>query len=230
LHSAAEAIHSTHPNLHVQVSSVRGEPRRALRSESESAALTVVGTRGRGRIPEVVLGSIALYVAAHARSAVAVVPPTVDNGGADPQRPVLLAADGTEESEAAVAFAFDEAAVRDVDLVAITVWDDPALRTFAITAPMVGMLEDQEEQAVLGEQLAGWSDKYPDVRVRKVVLRGRPAEQLLAYRVNGKQPALIVVGCRGHGGAAGLVLGSTSQRLITAAQVPIIVVRKPSHH
>jgi len=229
LHAAAGEVRSAHPDLEVQLKSVHGEPRRSLRSASENAFLTVVGTRGRGRISEVAMGSVALYVAAHARSPVAVIPPTIDIGGADPARPVLLGADGTENSEAAVGYAFDEAAVRSADLLAVTVWDDPALRGFAMAAPLVGILEDQEEEVVLAEQLAGWAEKYPDVRVREVVLRGRAAGQLLACRENGRQPALIVVGSRGRGGVAGLVLGSTSQRLIAAAQLPVVVVRHQRH-
>src|SRR6478735_6373612 len=58
LSTAAEAVRTAHPYLDVQIFSVHGEPRRVLRSESEKAALTVVGTHGRGRIPEVVLGSV----------------------------------------------------------------------------------------------------------------------------------------------------------------------------
>ena len=79
---------------------------------AEHAALTVVGSRGRGRIPEVILGSVALYVASHAPSPVAVVPPTTDISTAPPVGPILLAVDGSADSDAAVGFAFDEAAVR----------------------------------------------------------------------------------------------------------------------
>ena len=99
--------------------------------------------------------------------------------------PVLLGVDGSATSEAAVEFAFDEAAVRGADLEAVLVWDDLAIRGFARVEPLIGRLEDDEEHAVLSEQLAGWRDKYPDVTVRQVVRRGRPADALLRY---GKLP------------------------------------------
>lgn len=222
LSRTAEQLRARHQGLRIQEESVHSEPRKALRAASSRSALTVVGTRGRGRVAGVLLGSVALYVASLGCSPVAVVPALTEPATG----PVLLGADGTAASEAAVGYAFDEAAVRGTGLVAAAVWDDVAMRTFAISAPLVGQLEDQEEDLVLAEQLAGWSSKYPDVPVSRVILRGRPAAQLLDYRADGQLPQVMVVGSRGHGGVTGLALGSTSQRLISAARVPVIVVRR----
>ncbi len=75
---------------------------------------------------------------------------------------------------------------------------------------------------------AGWSEKYPDVPVRALVIRGRPAATLLQHYSDASAqhlPSLIVVGCRGHGGFAGLLLGSTSAALVAHAPCPIAVVR-----
>ena len=224
-------VAAANPDLTVRLSSVTGDPRPALRAASATSALTVVGTRGRGRIAEALLGSVALSTASRAQSPVAVVPPTTDISETAAVGPVLLGADGTGASEAAIGYAYDEAAVRCTELLAATVWDDPALRGFAITAPLVGVLEDQEEELVLAEQLAGWSGKYPDVHVSRVVLRGRPATQLLSYRpAGGPPPPLIVVGSRGRGGLTGLALGSTTHQLISATHVPVIIVRPSSEH
>lgn len=96
---------------------------------------------------------------------------------------------------------------------------------------MIGRLSDDEENAILAEHLAGWRDKYPDVPVRHFVLRGRPADTLLSYAKNqipAQKPRLIVVGSRGRGSTAGLLLGSTSQRLISHADDPVVVVRADS--
>jgi len=229
LDHAAAQITETHPGVTYTSEFVISDPRPALVEASAEAALTVVGTRGGGRIPEVVLGSVALHVAAHGRSPVAVISPMtpVPSSG-----PILLGVDGSGISEAAVEYAFDEAALRDARLDAVLVWDDLAMRGFARSEPMIGRLEDDEEHAVLAEQLAGWRDKYPDVEVRHVVLRGRPAEALLHYgaqQPEGEHPQMVVVGTRGRGGLTGLLLGSTSQSLICHSHWPVVVVRRERH-
>ena len=231
LHGAAEVIRDEYPDLDVQTSLEYIDPRRALVTRSRHASMTVVGTRGHGRLPEVLIGSVALYVAAHAHSPVAVIPPTAAVSATEPNGPVVVGVDGHPASVAAIGFAFDEAAVRQTTLLAALVFDELAYRGFAKGGSLIGRLEDDEERAVLAEQLAGWSEKYPDVPVRQLVLRGRPAESLLRYGQDGpadQRPRVIVLGTRGRGGLVGLLLGSTSQRVITHADVPVIVVRPES--
>jgi len=228
LDRAADEIRESFPDLEVGVELVSADPRPALVRASEDASLTVVGTRGGGRIPEVVLGSVALHVAAHGRSPVAVISPAAP---APSTGPILLGVDGSGTSEAGVEFAFDEAAVRGAELEAVLVWDDLAMRGFARDEPLGGLLEDEEEHAVLAEQLAGWRDKYPDVIVRQVVRRGRPADALVRYgrlKPVGQHPQMVVVGSRGRGGLTGLLLGSTSQSLICHSPWPVVVVRRDS--
>ena len=229
LTAAASELRDRFPELEMRAAAVHDDPRRAVVDVAEHAALTVVGSRGRGRIPELLLGSVALYVAAHARSPVAVVPPTADVGAVPAAGPILLGVDGSADCDAAVGFAFAEASVRDTSLLAVTVWDDLAYRGFAKGAGQIGPLADDEQQAVLAEQLAGWVDTYPEVDVRRVVLRGRPAERLLGFGRDlpiEQQPQLLVVGSRGRGRVAGLLLGSISQHLICGSRIPVVVVRR----
>lgn len=223
LEAARRDIGKAHPDLPVSAELVNADPRPALVEASAEAMLTVVGTRGGGRIPEVVLGSVALHVASHGRSPVAVISP---KAGEPTTGAVLLGVDGSGTSDAAIAYAFEEADRRGAALDAVLVWDDLALRGYGGTAE-IGQLEDEEEHAVLAEQLAGWRDKYPDVQVRQVILRGRPADALLQYGADSAaHPQLVVVGSRGRGGLSGLLLGSTSQSLICHAHWPVVVVRK----
>ena len=228
LDGAAKVIRDEYPDLEVQTALEYIDPRRALVTRSRQASIIVVGTRGHGRLPEVLVGSVALYVAAHAHSPVAVVPPSVDVSAAAPSGPVLVGVNGHPDSGAAVGFAFDEAAVRNTTLLAALVFDEFAFRGFAKGGSLIGRLEDDEERAVLAEELAGWGEKFPDVPVRQFVLRGRPAESLLRFGQDGpadQRPGLIVLGSRGRGGLAGMLLGSTSQRVIAHADVPVVVVR-----
>lgn len=226
LDNATREITARWPALVVSAHLINTDARPALVGASGDALLTVVGSRGGGRVPEVVLGSVALHVAAHGRSPVAVISHQAAQSSTGA---ILLGVDGSGTSEAAVEFAFDEAAVRGADLEAVLVWDDIAVRGFARGAAQIGQLEDEEEHAVLAEQLAGWRDKYPDVTVRQVVRRGRPADALLRHgelRPADEQPQMVVVGSRGRGGLTGLLLGSTSQSLICHAPWPVVVVRR----
>ena len=225
----AQELRQDHPDLEVASRLVRSDPRPVLVEASEGAVLTVVGTRGGGRIPEVILGSVALHSSAHGRSPVAVIPA---GAAVDPARtqagPVLLGVDGSRTSEAAVEFAFDEADRRGAPLRAVLVWDDVALRGLARVDSLIE-LEDQEEHAVLAESLAGWREKYPDVPVEQVVRRGRAAEALLRHDPATPAPQLVVVGSRGRGGFTGLLLGSTSHALIGHSHWPVVVVRGTEH-
>lgn len=224
LGEATAELHAAEPELEITGRLVQADPRPVLVEASTDAALTVVGTRGGGRIPEVILGSVALHVAAHGRSPVAVIPfgaaAQVSTDG-----PVRLGVDGSRISEAAVEFAFDEADRRRAPLQAVIVWDDADLRGLVAAGTPLDLVEDDKEHALLAEQLAGWRDKYPDVVVEQVVRRGRAAQALLRPDADGPAPQMIVVGSRGRGGFTGLLLGSTSHSLIGHSRWPVLVVR-----
>ena len=115
-------------------------------------------------------------------------------------------------------------------LLAVRVWDDTPMDgwsyTYALEVDRTAV--DARERQALHEQLASWSDKYPDVPVEAIVLRGHPAEALVrAGHLIERRPGLIVVGSRGRGGFAGLVLGSTSHGVIAHAECPVAVVHGP---
>jgi nucleotide-binding universal stress UspA family protein len=80
----------------------------------------------------------------------------------------------------------------------------------------------EEEREHLAERLAGWGEKYPDVTVERVVVNARAAHVLLELS---ERAQLVVVGSRGHGEFAGLVLGSVSNALVHKAGCPVAVVR-----
>lgn len=225
---AAQSIVASFPDLKVSSDLVPADPRWALVEASGHALLTVVGGRGRGRVPEVLIGSVAQHVAAHGRSPVAVIPPgaILDEGRA--RGPILLGVDAAGSCEAAIGFAFDEAAGAEADLIAALVVDESEVPRFLRGPARPGSLQDREEQAALSDQLAGWAEKYPEVHVIPVVLHGRPAAALRDFGLGlppGRHPRLIVVGSRGHTGLTSMVLGSTGRSLIAHAVWPVVVVR-----
>lgn len=198
-----------------------------LVTASTGAALTVVGTRGHGRLAEVLIGSVALHVTAHAHSPVSVVPPETDLSVADGDRPVLLGTDGGPSGAAAVGFAFEEAAVRATRLQAVLVLDDTQTWLADEGRPPRRAGLDRAH-AILSGQLAAWMEKYPSVPVEPMLREGRAAPELLDCLQPGSdrdRPAVVVVGSRGRGGLGGLLLGSTGQQLIARSSVPVVVVR-----
>ena len=61
--------------------------------------------------------------------------------------------------------------------------------------------------------------------MRTSIEEGNPAKVLIE---RSKEADLLVVGSRGHGGFAGMLLGSVSQHLVAHADCPLVVVRRPS--
>jgi nucleotide-binding universal stress UspA family protein len=126
-------------------------------------------------------------------------------------RPVIVGADDSPGSDAALAFACEEAASRETAVTAVHTWSevllDGRMRThpFALGSAEVG----RHESRTLAEQVAGWQEKFPDVEISRVVRRGHPVMTLLEY---GERAQWIVVGSREIGGdRLDLLLGSTSQ-------------------
>jgi nucleotide-binding universal stress UspA family protein len=175
----------------------------------------VVGDRGRGRATSALAGSVAVGVAAHSACPVVVVRGT--EGHSDQPLPVVVGIDGTPLSEAAIAFAFEAASARRAPLVAVHTWDG------SVIAELVdwqsAAVEAEEE---LAERLAGWGAKYPNVAVQRVVGRAAAARALLDQSTRAQ---LVVVGSRGHGEIAGLLLDSVSNALVHAAGCPVAIVR-----
>jgi nucleotide-binding universal stress UspA family protein len=221
LRDAETAVADVAPGLHPETEASPGSVTPVLREISAHAALLVLGSRGLGGFTGLLVGSVAVALAAHALCPVVVVRGSEhDRGG-----PVVVGVDGSAASQAAVALAFEEAATRRCDLVAVHASIDSA---FPVT-PAGGFypgwdwtaLTDQAT-ATLVERLAGWQEKYPDVPVRRVVEQDRPARALLNAA---RDAQLLVVGSRGRGGFAGLMLGSVSQAMIQHAPCPVMIAR-----
>jgi nucleotide-binding universal stress UspA family protein len=218
---AVERARAAAPGVVVTGQILDGFPAAVLTGCSRDATLLVVGDRGLGGFSGLLVGSVAVSVAAHAAC-----PILVARGTADPAQPALLATDGSPAGDAAVGFAFEEASLRGVPLVALHTWSHPAASAPGDMQPLVhdASLVEAEETRVLAEALAGWHDEYPDVVVHRRVVHARTRRTIIDATPHAQ---LVVVGARGRGGFAGLLLGSVSQAVLHHAACPTAIVPHP---
>jgi nucleotide-binding universal stress UspA family protein len=224
LTEASEAARRATPGLPVATDLHAGIAADVLITESRTAQLMVLGSRGMGGFTSLLVGSVAVALSAHGHCPVVVMHSSTRDGAPPVDGPVVVGVDGSELSDAALTFAFEAAAARGVPLVAVHTWLDVNMAGAWTMLPSTvdwNWLQDQEEDR-LAERVAVWRDKFPQVEVRPVVVRDRPDRALLEHAVGAQ---LIVVGSRGCGAFTGMGLGSVSQTLLHHAECPVAVAR-----
>ncbi|WP_280246623.1 universal stress protein [Nocardia abscessus] len=218
---AERVARSVAPELPISVRVTTDTGKQLLIEHSAEAYAVVIGATGdAGTFAH--LGSTLLAVTAHAQGTVVIVRTDPDADGAvRTSGPVVVGVDGSPVGDAAIAAAFTEAAERGVELVAVHVWSDWDSGRFAGHSNLVEAELDNVERAILAERIAGWQEKFPGVRVTRKVEVSAPAPHLLDWS---KIAQLLVVGSRGRGGFAGMLLGSTANTLVQHASCPVMVV------
>jgi len=190
----------------VRVEVREGSPGQAIVRAAESAVVVMLGTRGRGRL--VSMTGCVSHVLHHATCPVVVVP-----GGAPvdgPFRRVVVGVDASEHSRVALRWAYRLARLEGSELV-------------VLHAVPLG------EQPVRTAERAGWHrsvmeslPEEPGIVVVVELPEGH-AHEVLAGSVGPGD--LLVVGSRGAGAVAGVVLGSVSAACVTHPSVPVLVVK-----
>lgn len=223
LSALADDIRAQHPGLAVETTLVNGPPAPALLQESERATMIVLGSRGLGGWSGLLVGSVAVQVSTHAHCPVVVVPPQLPPRVHD-KPTVVVGVDGSKASAKAIDFAFDQAEALGATLVAVHAWATPVL-TGDGGEPTRELNEQdaaQDGRRLVAESIAGALADHPDVRSETRVVAGHPAPALV---LASESAELIVVGSRGRGGFAGLLLGSVSQNVLHHAYCPVAIVR-----
>jgi nucleotide-binding universal stress UspA family protein len=138
---------------------------------------------------------------------------------------IMVGLDGSRGGGSALGWAVREASLRHASVEALFVFQTPSL---AYSAPgfipfSEGEIEDQGRK-LLDNTLSSLPE-LPDVKVYLRVDEGNPAE-VLAKAAHEPDVVMLVVGTRGHGGVAGLLLGSVSHSLTHTSSKPLVIVPK----
>jgi nucleotide-binding universal stress UspA family protein len=223
LEAASARAEEVAPGLPVETGLLSGPVARAVARSGSEAFMLVVGARGAGGFPALILGSVSRYAAARAPCPIVVVRQEtmavhqeIAVGVRDPQ-------DGIE----ALAFGFEEAAIRGADLVAVHAWSSPPSALHhsgededTAARPLHPEQAPAEAASSLEAALDEWRNKYPDVQARHDVIRGHPADVLATYSARAD---LVVLGRhRSHGIRAGT--GSIRHAVLEHAHGPVAVV------
>jgi nucleotide-binding universal stress UspA family protein len=126
---------------------------------------------------------------------------------------ITVGFDGSEGARRALDWAVDQARQRAAELHIVRSW----------TPGEFGSDAEKEHyaQSSLDDQVADLRKSAPGLEVTTTVERGHAAQVLLEQAKNAD---MLVVGSRGHGGFAGLLLGSVSQQVSTHDGAPVVVI------
>jgi nucleotide-binding universal stress UspA family protein len=210
------------PGLLIDTDLLSGTPALAVADSGTGASMLVVGARGAGGFAAMLLGSVSRYAATHAPCPVVV----VREGTMAVHREIAVGIRDPQDTTEALAFAFEEAALRDAELVAVHAWYLPVTLLVGVDKNARQQAADPQHVAAeaassLADAVAGWRDKYPGVHVRQDVVRGHPARVLASYAA---RTDLVVVGKHGGLGTAGPGIGSIQHAVLNHAGGPVAVV------
>ena len=223
LDRARQAVRRLAPEVTVHDLFRLDDPREALVEVSETASMIVLGSRGRGHMQSLLLGSTAVAVVRHARCPVVVHRPTnpspLRNG-------IAVGADATEDSLPVLEFAFRQASMRGLPLTVVhSFWyfQQPSTVDEVLSDPAAASVL---QRLALSESLAGFAEKYPDVAVHAELDQGMPERHLLRLA---DEMDLLVVGAHHVSRAQQFMFGSVSVWLVEHASCPVAVVPLSAH-
>ena len=210
------------PGLHIETGLLSGPSAVAVADSGAGASMLVVGARGAGAFAAMMLGSVSRHVAAWAPCPVVV----VREETTAVHREIAVGVRDPEDGTGTLAFAFEEAALRGADLVAVHTWYWlPAAPSAVSPAAALRPPDPGQISAEAGRHLAAtldpWQRKYPEVRVRQDVVRGHPARVLASYTARAD---MVVIGRHGHPAGPGPGIGSIQHAVLDHAHGPVAVV------
>lgn len=137
--------------------------------------------------------------------------------------PIVVGVDGSSASVDALTFGARLAAALDTPLVAVTTWTYPVM--LDPFDPGTEWSPKREAEKCLVDAVQEAFQGSPPEGLTRTVLPGRAAEVLIEQS---EHASILVVGSRGHGGFAGLLLGSVSAACAAHAHCPTLVIHAPT--
>ena len=222
LTSAVTRAEEVAQGLPITTGLLAGPPAVAVAESGSAASMLVVGARGAGGFAAMVQGSVSRYAASRAACPVVV----VREESMAVHREIAVGIRDPQDTSEALAFAFEEAALRHADLVAVHTWYwFPAALHLPVAGEGLRPTDPEriaaEAASSLAAALSGWREKYPAVRVRYDITHGHPARVLASYSARAD---LVVLGRHGHPVGAGPGIGSIQHAVLDHAHGPVAVV------
>jgi nucleotide-binding universal stress UspA family protein len=209
-------------SLDHEVDLVVGPPARKLTEVAAGSRMLVVGRRGMGTFRRLLIGSTSEAVAANAVIPVVIVPEHWKPG--DHTGPVLVALDDSDNNQAIIEFAIEEAAERGLPVRLVHVWDLPAMYSWDATN-VAGVSAEWTENAErhFENVAAEWRQKYPGLTIHADVRRGHPVDGVVTAAAE-YDAQLLVVGTRHHTRLTSFLVGSVTRGVLHHATCPLAVV------
>jgi nucleotide-binding universal stress UspA family protein len=216
LAAAAARAAGIAPGLLIEPVPLEGPAAQAVAGGGLGALMLVTGSRGLGGLAATVLGSVARYAAGHAPCPVVV----VRDASASARRLVAIGVGDLDDCAASLAFAFEEAALRQASLLAIHAWPAPqagSSRAGILCPPPALHVAAAGAARELALLLERWREKYPGVPVSQDVVHGHPGRALAGLSARAD---LVVIGR--HPRLPGP--GSVRHAVLNHAHGPVAVV------
>jgi len=208
LAAAAQQAAAQQPGLAIETHLVAGAPAEVLAGAAQDASMVVLGSRGAGGFSALILGSVGRYVATHAPVPVVL----AREEATSEQREIVVGVRDPAQSEAALGFGFEEAALRHARLLAVHAW----------SSPVPGHTEaPAEETSRLESAVAAWREKFPEVEARWEVVHAHPGRVLAG---SSARADLVVLGRHAPGGSYGPGVGSVTHAVLSHAHGPVASV------
>ncbi|MEO6821026.1 MAG: universal stress protein [Candidatus Nanopelagicales bacterium] len=218
-----DAVYDVHPQLEVHLEMTPSNPADAMLARAQGAALLVVGSRHRGPVGRLFLGSVSHAAVTQSPIPVAV----VRHRAADSDGPVVVGVEASEDCDVSLEYAFREAADRKVALHAVRAWMPDIAIGYGIAVLDSEVLPTllADEQSALEATVNKHAAEHPEVELRTAVVEGDPTTVLVGAAANAQ---LVVIGTHSRGPLGRIFLGSVSTNVLHAVEIPVVVV--PGKH